>query len=125
MKQSYNATYVKEYYEGYTMGINPFSSSYIVQTNAAIHAGFQSGRTEYERINGCVSAGIPTRIVTDKVLEDFLLAGMLGMPIDTDNYTPYQINTIVVWYQSGVEKYEPSQFDTLFDLLNEIDIAFN
>jgi hypothetical protein len=31
-----------------------------------------------------VSAGIPKRIVTDKVLEDFLLAGMLGMA-DTDN----------------------------------------
>jgi hypothetical protein len=38
-------------------------------------------------MNGYLSAGIPTRIVTDKVLEDFLLAGMLGMPIDTDNYT--------------------------------------
>lgn len=107
------------------MGINPFSSSNMVQTNAAIYAGFQSGRSEYERMNGYLSAGIPTRIVTDKVLEDFLLAGMLGMPIDTDNYTPHQISTIVVWYQSGVEKYEPSQFDTLFDLLNEIGISFN
>jgi hypothetical protein len=47
---------------------------------------------------------------------------MLGMPIDTDNYTPHQINTIVIWYQSGVEKYEPSQYDALFDLLNEIGI---
>jgi hypothetical protein len=64
-----------------------------------------------------------TRIVTDKVLEDFLLAGMLGMPIDTDNYTPHQINTIVIWYQSGVEKYEPSQYDALFDLLNEIFLS--
>jgi hypothetical protein len=125
MKQTYNSIYVKEYYEGYTMGINPFSSSNMVQTNAAIYAGFQSGRSEYERMNGYLSAGIPTRIVTDKVLEDFLLAGMLGMPIDTDNYTPHQISTIVVWYQSGVEKYEPSQFDTLFDLLNEIGISFN
>jgi hypothetical protein len=49
---------------------------------------------------------------------------MLGMPIDTDNYTPHQI-TIVIWYQSGVEKYEPSQYDALFDLLNEIGISFN
>jgi hypothetical protein len=27
MKQTYNSIYVKEYYEGYSMGINPFSSS--------------------------------------------------------------------------------------------------
>jgi hypothetical protein len=40
----------------------------------------------YERMN-LLKCRNSTRIVTDKVLEDFLLAGMLGMPIDTDNYT--------------------------------------
>jgi hypothetical protein len=52
MKQTYNSIYVKEYYEGYSMGINPFSSSNLVKSNAAIYAGFQSGRSEYERMNG-------------------------------------------------------------------------
>jgi len=122
MKQTYNSTYVKEYYKGYTMGVNPFSSSNFIETSEAIFAGFQSGRSEYERMNGYLSGGIPNRIVTDKVLEDFLLAGMLGMPIDTLGYTPYQINTIVVWYQSGVEKYEALQFEALFELLEEIDV---
>jgi hypothetical protein len=45
MKQTYNSIYVKEYYEGYSMGINPFSSSNLVKSNAAIYAGFQSGRS--------------------------------------------------------------------------------
>jgi hypothetical protein len=61
------------------MGINPFSSSNLVKSNAAIYAGFQSGRSEYERMNGYLSAGILTRIVTDS--RRFSTAGMLGMPI--------------------------------------------
>lgn len=125
MKQVYNPTYVKEYYEGYSMGINPFSSTQCARNNEAIFAGFKSGRSEYERMNGDVSFGIPKRIVTDKVLEDFLLAGMLGMAIDTDNYTPHQIDTILVWYQSGVEKYDPSQYEKLFTVLEKEGISFN
>jgi hypothetical protein len=122
MKQTYNSIYVKEYYEGYSMGVNPFSSSNFIQNSEAIFAGFQSGRSEYERMNGFLSGGIPNRILNDKVLEDYLLAGMLGMSIDTHGYTPYQINTIVVWYQSGVEKYEPLQFDPLFGLLEDLEV---
>jgi hypothetical protein len=55
------------------MGINPFLHL-IWYKIAAIFAGFQSGRSEYERMNGfkCRNS---TRIVTDKFLEDFLLAG--------------------------------------------------
>ena len=125
MKKVYNPTYVKEYYEGYSLGINPFSSQHCAQNNEAVFAGFMSGRSEYERMNGDVSFGIPKRIVTDKVLEDFLLAGMLGMAIDTDNYTPHLLDTILVWYQSGVEKYDPSQYEKLFDALEEEGISFS
>ena len=122
MKQTYNATYVKEYYEGYSMGVNPFSTSDFIEYSEAIVAGFQSGRSEYERMNGFVSGGIPNRILTDKILEDYLLAGMLGMSIDTFGYTPYQINAIVLWYQSGVEKYEPFQFESLFEVLEDLEV---
>jgi hypothetical protein len=122
MKQAYNSIYVKEYYEGYSLGIDPFSATNSVQNSEAIVAGFQSGRSEYERMNGFLSAGIPNRILNDKVLEDYLLAGMLGMSIDTLGYTPYQINTIVVWYLSGVEKYEPLQFEPLFGLIEDLEI---
>lgn len=122
MKQTYSPTYVKEYYEGYSMGINPFSSTKCVQSNEAVFAGFQSGRSEYERMNGFVSGGIPKRILTDKILEDYLLAGMLGMSIDTVGYTSHQINTIVLWYQSGVEKYEPFQFESLFGVLEDLKV---
>jgi hypothetical protein len=45
--------------------------------------------------------GIPQRIVTDMILEDFLIAGLLGLPIDDEGYTAHQVAMIEEWYQSG------------------------
>jgi hypothetical protein len=59
-----------------TMGINPFATPMSTKESGSMKVF--SGRSEYERMNGLSSAGIPDRIVTDKVLEDFLL-GMLGI----------------------------------------------
>ena len=55
-------------------------------------------------MNGYIVDGIPERIVTIKILEDFLLAGILGLSIETEGYTIFQLNVISKWYQSGVEK---------------------
>ena len=76
-------------------------------------------------MNGCITDGIPQRIVTDKVLEDFLVAGLLGLPIDADGYTLHQINMIEKWYQSGIEKYDPNQSISLFEILEENGILIN
>ena len=77
-------------------------------------------------MNGQISKGIPQRTVTIKVLEDFLLAGLLVLSIqDTDDYTSFQLNIIAKWYQSGVEKYDPTQSMYLFEVLEEIGIEID
>ena len=56
------------------------------------------------------------------VLEDFLLAGMLGMSINADGYNAFQIDVIQKWYQSGVEKYDANQSAYLLSILEENSI---
>jgi hypothetical protein len=68
--------------------------------------GFNAGRSEYERMNGLICNGIPQRIVTDMILEDFLIAGLLGF-IDDEGYTAHQVAMIEEWYQSGIESMNP------------------
>jgi hypothetical protein len=52
------------------------------------------------------------RIVTDMILEDFLIAGLLGLPIDDEGYTAHQVAMI----ENGIKvvsKYEPNHSNTL------------
>jgi hypothetical protein len=125
MKKIYNAAYRQDYLKGYAIGSNPFLEFNYAMKNKAFITGFNSGRSEYERMNGFMSNGIPERIVTDKVLEDFLIAGLLGLPIDDEGYTSHQVAMIVEWYQSGIEKYDPNQSIILFELLEENGILIN
>lgn len=117
MKRILNNLYRQNYYRGLAIGLDPYLEFNDAMKNEAVIAGFIAGRMEYERLNGLISNGIPDRIVTDKILEDFLVAGMLGLPIDDDGYTAYQIALIAEWYQSGVEKYEPYQSVILNEIL--------
>ncbi|MFV8326824.1 hypothetical protein [Flavobacterium sp. ZS1P14] len=125
MKKIFSSAYRQDYVEGYSIGLNPFQHFKSAKNNDAFTAGFNSGRSDYERMNGCISDGIPQRIVTDKVLEDYLIAGLLGLPIDADGYTSHQINMIEKWYQSGIEKYDPNQSISLFELLEKNGILIN
>jgi hypothetical protein len=118
MKNIFNPVYRQDYLDGYASGLNPYID--IIEDSSEAYAfGFEQGRIEYERLNGKIAYGIPQLIVTNKVLEDFLLAGMLGMDIDADDYTAFQIDVIQKWYQSGVEKYNPNQSSYLLMLLEE------
>lgn len=117
MKRILNDLYRQNYYRGLAIGLDPYLEFNDAMKNEAVIAGFIAGRMEYERLNGLISNGIPDRIVTDKILEDFLVAGMLGLPIDDDGYTANQIALIAEWYQSGVEKYEPYQSVILNEIL--------
>ncbi len=120
MANIFNPVYRQEYILGYTNGLNPYSIlEFSKQNNEAFITGFDSGRSEYEDLNGSISFGIPKKIVTDKVLEEFLLAGMLGINIDVLDYTPYQMKRIAKWYQSGVEKYDPNESIYLMALLEK------
>ncbi|WNM18211.1 hypothetical protein [Flavobacterium capsici] len=118
MEDIFNPVYRKDYFEGYSNGLNPVIEIKEFYSDA-FQEGFQIGRQEYENMNGKISNGIPKLIVTTKVLEDFLLAGMLGMNIDETGYTPFQIEVIQKWYQSGVEKYDVYSNRSLLSILDD------
>ncbi len=124
-KKIFSPVYRQDYFEGYSIGLNPFLQINSKNKNEAFAAGFNSARMDYERMNGLISHGIPERIVTNKVLEDFLIAGLIGLSIDTEGYTAYQISLLDKWYQSGIEKYDLNQNLALLELLENNDIHIN
>lgn len=118
MENFYNPVYRDEYLQGFAVGLNPNHENHMVdQTKKAFNSGFQYGREEYERLNGKIALGIPKHILTDKILEEYMLAGMLGMAIEYGHYTPHQLNIIEQWYKSGIEKYDPDETIYLLALL--------
>lgn len=122
----FTTSYRQDYFQGYSNGQDPFLQINSKKNSVAFISGFNSGRMDYEEMNGQISKGIPQRTVTIKVLEDFLLAGLLGLSIeDTDDYSSFQLNIIAKWYQSGVEKYDPTQSTYLFEVLEEIGIEID
>ena len=123
MKNIFSPINRQDYLKGFSNGQNPYLKVEENQTEAYIF-GFNQGRLDYERMNGKIIHGIPKLIVTNKVLEDFLLAGMLGISINDNDYTAFQIDVISKWYQSGIEKYNPRQSSYLLAILEEngIDI---
>jgi hypothetical protein len=124
-KKIFSPVYRQDYFEGYSTGLNPFLQVNSKNKNEAFIAGFNSARLDYERMNGLISDGIPERIVTNEVLEDFLIAGLIGLSVDTVGYTSYQISVIMKWYQSGVEKYDLKQNAILSEILENNGIEFN
>ncbi|MGC4039395.1 MAG: hypothetical protein QM710_00980 [Flavobacterium sp.] len=118
MNKIFNPLYRQDYLKGYSNGQNPYLNLQEDQKEAYVD-GFKQGRLDYERMNGKIIHGIPKLIVTNKVLEDFLLAGMLGISINDDDYTAFQIDVISKWYQSGIEKYNPNQSSYLLGILEE------
>jgi hypothetical protein len=118
MNNIFNPIYREDYLKGYSNGLNPYLEMIDDQSEAYVF-GFNQGRIEYERMNGKIIHGIPKLIVTNKVLEDFLLAGMLGISINEDGYTAFQIDVISKWYQSGIEKYNPIQSNYLLGILED------
>ncbi|HSN49093.1 MAG TPA: hypothetical protein VLR29_10045 [Flavobacterium sp.] len=122
-KNVFSITYRKDYFQGYSNGFNPFLEINSEKSSVAFISGFNSGRMDYEEMNGHIGGGIPQHIVTIKILEDFLLAGLLGLSFDdTSKYNSHQINILSKWYQSGVEKYDPSQSVYLSSILEESGI---
>jgi len=125
MENAYNPVYREEFYEGYSNGLNPALTTLQQPKSEAFRSGFHSGRREYERLNGPLINGIPKRIVTKRVLEEFMLAGMLGMTTDAEGYTFYQLEILLKWYQSGIEKYDPNQSTYLMGVLEAMGIAMH
>lgn len=105
--------YREDFVKGYTSGLDPHITFSKKGYSRAFHEGFETGRHEYEALNGLVCAGVPSRIVTRKTLDDFLLAGMLGLEIDAEGYTTFQLDVIEVWYRNGIEQHNPEQSEYL------------
>lgn len=125
-KNIFNSSYRQDYLDGYSNGQNPFMQIDATKSSFAYISGFNSGRMDYEEMNGQVAKGIPERIVTIKILEEFLLAGLLGLSIEeTNHYSAFQLNVISKWYQSGVEKYDPEQSNYLLEILEDIGIQID
>lgn len=119
MNNIFNPTYRQDYLDGYSKGLSPqFQINEIVENDAFI-TGFNSGRMDYESWNGSITEGIPKRVITKEILEDFLLSGLLGLNIDTNDYNSFQLNVLSKWYQSGTEKYEPNHSIYLSAILEQ------
>lgn len=122
MKNIFDPVYRKTYMEGYKVGANPNLEMLPGMFDDAYSTGFHYGRFEYESRNGRLSDGIPSLLLTDAVLDDFLLAGMLGMSIDTRGYTPFQQKIIDKWYQNGADQYDPDESLYLLAFLEKIGV---
>ena len=118
----FNPVFRQDYTNGYSEGLNPYSKNTDKSKSDAYNFGFNSGRKSYEEMNGALACGIPHLIVSEKVLEEFLLAGLLGLKIDTYGYTQHQLNVLSKWYQSGIEKYDVKEGLYLIEILEEMDI---
>jgi len=125
MKNIHSPIYRLDYFEGYSNGLNPKIRINTKRDNDAFTTGFNLGRLEFESMNGSLRNGVPKRIVNTKILEDFLLAGMLGLSIDTEDYTSFQLHIILQWYQSGIEQYDPNHSSYLIELLERNGIEMS
>ena len=95
MDNIFNPIYRNDYVEGYSKGLNPYMQlHHCSQNSPAFTHGFTSGRSYYESLNGNVADGIPALLVTDKVLEEFLLAGMLALNIDWMAIPPTKLTSL-------------------------------
>jgi len=121
----FNPIYREEYLKGYSTGINPHNQYDLPVDNEAFVSGFNAGRMDYVSWNGSLENGIPKRIITKEILEDFLLSGLLGLNIDTNDYSTFQLNVLSKWYQSGTENYEPKNSLYLFSVLEKNGIQIN
>ncbi len=117
MENIFNPAYRQKYIQGYTFGLFPVFHDCEDMLKIAPHynneafiLGFHEGRFEYEKLNGKLSEGIPSQILTEKILDEFFLEGKLGVSLDVSGYTPHQVSIIRQYYESGYTYYE-SNFD--------------
>ncbi|MBF0694750.1 MAG: hypothetical protein IR153_06810 [Flavobacterium sp.] len=132
MENIFNSKFRKQYLNGYVFGQNPIFLDFEDLTsvapqfnNEAFLAGFKSGRRKYERINGLLENGIPENILTDKDLDEYLLAGELGMPLEAEGYTELQMSYIIKYYRSGSKNYNSDRDIALYSFLSDFGIEYS
>ncbi|HEX8270635.1 MAG TPA: hypothetical protein VF581_12145 [Flavobacterium sp.] len=131
MENLSNPKYHKQYLQGYAFGNNPAFAEFEDINNCtrefkseAFKSGFASGRSEYERINGPLSHGIPHQILSQKILQEFLMLGRLGMPLEASEYSEHQQKVIQQYYGSGRTFYNCDGDISLYLLLADSGISW-
>ena len=130
MENLYDPKYLKRYKQGYCFGLNPVFSDFedISRLSTRFNTqgfrdGFACGRMEYEALNGSLENGIPAKILSQTVLDDFLLLGMTGMAPEMSGYTQTQKRHILKSYERGLRQHNPDHDIILFSLLDESGVA--
>jgi hypothetical protein len=118
--------YRKLYLDGYVFGQNPafldcedIAKSAPRYNNRAFLNGFQTGRKDYEKLNGKLNDGVPRKILTTKILGRFTQSGQLGMPLEAVGYNSHQLKYIKEYYAKGRSNYVPENDFNLYLLLSE------
>ena len=116
----------KSYDQGYTFGLNPiFSNCEDLeqlapnQRNEAFVRGFLIGRDEYEKRNGKVCDGIPSVVLTEKILLGYRIDAQLGIPLQAIHFTPSQMKVIRKHYECGAKRYDWMQHLCLYRIMEQ------
>ena len=130
MENLFDKTYKEAYSKGYQWGLSPAFNSIedikdfiSLDYNEAFISGFNSGRLEYEKYNGAIIDGIPHRILTQKILTDYMLMGQIGMPLDMTHFNTPQKARIRKYYAVGLKHFCSDNDIMLCRVLNELGIV--
>lgn len=130
MENLSDKTFNEAYAKGYQWGLSPaFKSIEEIEDfisldyNDAFISGFDSGRQEYEKYNGPIADGIPHRILTQKILSDYMQIGRIGMPLDMKDFNPEQKARIRKYYSVGLKHFTGDNDITLCTVLAKLGIV--
>ncbi|HEX9980959.1 MAG TPA: hypothetical protein VGB50_10400 [Flavobacterium sp.] len=130
MENTYSSEYMQAFIQAYEFGLNPAfidvedMLSVAPFTNTAGHiSGFMEGRKQYELLNGPVYNGIPRNILTEKILEQYMIDGIIGLSFDELGYTRHQLQHISRYYEAGKSKRNYKYSFILEHSLNQMGIA--
>jgi hypothetical protein len=116
----------KDYEKGFLLGQDPTQKrTDYIQDNAVLLNGFDNGRILYIKSNGSLEFGLPEKIVTKMLLEEYELLGSIGMPICVKGYTALQATLLRRSYFKGRNHHDPTGDIALCMLLQSTGIAIS
>ena len=130
MDEVFNPIDLHYFMDGYSHGLDPAVLRYnciksfrIRDMNEAFRCGFESGRKEYESLNGKLCNGVPYQILNARALNECLLLGSLGMPLEKDAYNCEQQAEMKRWYEWGYSRNDRTPYEEMKEYLSECGIS--
>jgi hypothetical protein len=115
-----------DYEKGFVIGQDPTQKRMdYIEDNAALLKGFDNGRIQYIKLNGPLASGIPAKIVTKALLEEYKLHGAIGMRVCVKGYTKLQAMHLCRSYSKGRNDNDPANDIALCMLLKSAGIAIS